>query len=551
MIERLTRAALGRVAAWAVALGCCTAAVAQQAAGGEGKFLRIENDRFWTAADSVPIYSQGGGIFRFADPATGQQRYYWYGVRYEQAEQYRLDPSLTPEGVTFRSVTCYSSDDLVNWRFEGDVLTRDELRENVGNRSTWVGRLGVAYVKELGRYAMFIQHAAMSSESAVLIALADSPTGRFKWHRWISMYGMIGTHNTGDQTVFTDEDTGKSYLIYSYGRGRNRIYVSEIGVKDGGVGLLDCHEVYRGAGREGNCMFKFRGKYYMCASDLYGWDSSHAYWLVADDIHGPYVPKDSMEVMDGCMTDYAHVTQTGFFVTVRGTKQETVVYCGDRWADFAGNGLGYNQWCPLSFNGDRPFFNSLSAWELNSKTGEWRVAPGNNYVLNGSFEADRRKIPSPVKPRQEFLRGWTTEFIVGTKVVNGNPDSLTLNYFNTRDDRRHVTGEKSLNITDTRDFDRRVSQQITAMPYVDLPDGTYSLSATVCWDGDFDRLVMYAESGGEREARNLTRAKRGRWERLSIKELKVSGGRAVVGFRAKGKAGAYCRIDDVELVRVR
>ena len=534
-----------------MALGCCTAAVAQQAAGGEGKFLRIENDRFWTAADSVPIYSQGGGIFRFADPATGQQRYYWYGVRYEQAEQYRLDPSLTPEGVTFRSVTCYSSDDLVNWRFEGDVLTRDELRENVGNRSTWVGRLGVAYVKELGRYAMFIQHAAMSSESAVLIALADSPTGRFKWHRWISMYGMIGTHNTGDQTVFTDEDTGKSYLIYSYGRGRNRIYVSEIGVKDGGVGLLDCHEVYRGAGREGNCMFKFRGKYYMCASDLYGWDSSHAYWLVADDIHGPYVPKDSMEVMDGCMTDYAHVTQTGFFVTVRGTKQETVVYCGDRWADFAGNGLGYNQWCPLSFNGDRPFFNSLSAWELNSKTGEWRVAPGNNYVLNGSFEADRRKIPSPVKPRQEFLRGWTTEFISGTKVVNGNPDSLTLNYFNTRDDRRHVTGEKSLNITDTRDFDRRVSQQITAMPYVDLPDGTYSLSATVCWDGDFDRLVMYAESGGEREARNLTRAKRGRWERLSIKELKVSGGRAVVGFRAKGKAGAYCRIDDVELVRVK
>ena len=242
------------------------------------------------------------------------------------------------------------------------------------------------------------------------------------------------------------------------------------------VGLLDCHQVYRGAGREGNCMFKFRGKYYMCASDLYGWDSSHAYYLVADDIYGPYVPKDSMEVMDGCMTDYAHVTQTGFFVTVRGTKQETVVYCGDRWADFAGNGLGYNQWCPLSFNGDRPFFNSLSAWELNATTGEWRVAKGNNYVLNGSFEADRRSIPNPVKPRQEFLRGWKTEFIKGNKVTIGNPDSLTLNYFNTRDDRLHVVGEKSLNITDVVDFERRVSQQITAMPYVDLPDGTYSLT---------------------------------------------------------------------------
>lgn len=537
--------------ALAAAMACTTVAAAQDAVADSGSFQRIENDRFWTAADNVPIYSQGGGIFRFNDPKTGKQRYYWYGVRYEEAERYRNDPSVTQTGVTFQSVTCYSSTDLVNWRFEGDVLDRDELRENVGNRSTWVGRMGVAYLKDIGKYAMFIQHAAMSSESAVLIALSDTPTGRFKWHRWISMYDMIGTHNTGDQTVFTDEDTGKSYLIYSYGRGRSRIYVSEIGVRGGMVGLLDCHQVYRGAGREGNCMFKFRGKYYMCASDLYGWDSSHAYYLVADDIYGPYVPKDSMEVMDGCMTDYAHVTQTGFFVTVRGTKQETVVYCGDRWADFAGNGLGYNQWCPLSFNGDRPFFNSLSAWELNATTGEWRVAKGNNYVLNGSFEADRRSIPNPVKPRQEFLRGWKTEFIKGNKVTIGNPDSLTLNYFNTRDDRLHVVGEKSLNITDVVDFERRVSQQITAMPYVDLPDGTYSLTAKVCYGGDFDRLVMYAESGAGREARNLNRGKQGRWQQMRIKEVKVSGGRVAVGFHAKGKAGAYCRIDDVALTRIK
>lgn len=537
--------------ALAAAMAVTPAAAAQEATASSGCFQRIENDRFWTAADSVPIYSQGGGIFRFADPATGEQRYYWYGVRYEEAEQYRQDPSVTPTGVTFRSVTCYSSSDLVNWRFEGDVLDRNELRENVGNRSTWVGRMGVAYLKDIGKYAMFIQHAAMSSESAVLIALSDTPTGRFKWHRWISMYNLIGTHNTGDQTVFTDEDTGKSYLVYSYGRGRNRIYISEIGVRGGMVGLLDCHQVYKGAGREGNCMFKFRGKYYMCASDLYGWDASHAYYLVADDIHGPYVPTDSMEVMDGCMTDYAHVTQTGFFVTVRGSKQETVVYCGDRWADFAGNGLGYNQWCPLSFNGDRPFFNSLSDWELNATTGEWRVGPANNYVLNGSFEADRRSIPNPVKPRQEFLRGWKTEFISGNKVTIGNPDSLTLNHFNTREDRRHVVGEKSLNITDVVDFERKVSQQITAMPYVDLPDGTYSLSATVCYGGDFDRLVMYAESGAGREARNLNRGKQGRWQQVRIKEVKVSGGRVAVGFHAKGKAGAYCRVDDVALVRVK
>ena len=89
------------------------------------------------------------------------------------------------------------------------------------------------------------------------------------------------------------------------------------------------------------------------------------------------------------------------------------------------------------------------------------------------------------------------------------------------------------------------------MPYVDLPDGTYSLTAKVCYGGDFDRLVMYAESGAGREARNLNRGKQGRWQQMRIKEVKVSGGRVAVGFHAKGKAGAYCRIDDVALTRIK
>ncbi|WP_294185821.1 family 43 glycosylhydrolase [uncultured Sphingobacterium sp.] len=167
-----------------------------------------------------------------------------------------------------------------------------------------------------------------------------SPNGPFKWHQRIDMTGMIGTSNTGDQTVFTDEDTGKSYLVYSYGKGRNKIYISQIGVKDGKVGLLDCNMVFKGEGREGNCMFKHNGKYYLFASNLYGWDSSFAYYLVSDHIYGPYTPTHEMLIMEGSEDDYAHVTQTGFFVTLKGTKKQTVIYCGDRWANFAGNGLG-------------------------------------------------------------------------------------------------------------------------------------------------------------------------------------------------------------------
>lgn len=201
---------------------------------------KITNDVFWNTAEGMPLYSQGGGIFRYPDPDTGRLRYYWYGVRYAEAVRYREDPSVTYPACTFEAVTCYSSDDLINWYYEGDVLTREEV-DRYG-RAGWVGRMGVAYLEAWNQYVLVVQH-----DNGVLFALSHTPNGRFTWHRRITMEKIIGTPNTGDQTVFVDEDTRKPYLIYSYGRGRNRIYVSEIGIRDGQVDLLDCTQVFKGA----------------------------------------------------------------------------------------------------------------------------------------------------------------------------------------------------------------------------------------------------------------------------------------------------------------
>lgn len=507
-------------------------------------YAPIRNDCFWQTVDGEPLYSQGGGIFRFADPRTGEPRYFWYGVRYAEADTYRRDPSVTLEANHFEGVACYSSDDLSHWKFETDVLTREEVESHA--RPTWVGRMGVAHLPEIERYAMFIQHG-----SRVLVALADNPLGPFAWDHEIDMTSRIGTSNTGDQTVFTDEDTGRSYLIYSYGRGRNRIYVSEIGVRDGQVDLLDCTEVFHGASREGNCLFKYKGRFFMCASNIYGWDSSYAYYLVADDIRGPYRPMNDMQVMAGCESDYAHVSQTGFFYTVRGSEQETVVFCGDRWAEFAGNGLGYNQWCPISFDDNGlPHFRSLSAWSLDVRTGRWRVDSENNYVLNGSFEADRRPVPNPVKPVQDYLTGWHTEVERGRAVIVGDLLSPQLNYLNTHEDRRYVIGEKSLRMEDAVSFRRRVSQQVGSTSSVALPDGRYALRAMVRVRGRFARLEMYASCNSGRRTADLS-ALPDAWSEVLIEDIPVSGGAAEVGFIADGEGGACCLVDDVRFVQVR
>lgn len=502
----------------------------------------IKNNRFWDTVDGQPIFSQGGGIFRFVDPKSGTEKYFWYGVEYREAALYRNDPSVTQTKDFFLGVTCYTSTDLVNWKSEGYALTRDNVVKH-HERTSWMGRMGVVYVPEMKKYAMFIQHV-----DQLLILTSDLPAGPFEWHHRKNMEAITGTTNTGDQTVFTDYDTGKSYLVYSNGRGRNRIFISEIGVADRKIDLLDHTQIFRGAGREGNCMFKYRGRYYMFASNLYGWDSSYAYYLVADDIRGPYLPENNMLITPGSMDDYAHVTQTGFFVNVKGSKQETVVYCGDRWANFAGNGLGYNQWVPLSFDGKTPHFNSLDSWNLNAQTGEWEVAKNNNFAKNSSFEADRKYIPAAEKPLQEQLKGWYSKVYQGNDIVIGSADSPVLNYFNTAEDRNVVVGEKSLNIEDKIDFRRKVFQLIESTDFVKLPDGCYTLTAKIRNNAQFKLLEMYAESAGLKSVLKIE-SENTAWTTISLKGVYVSKGKVEIGFHAHGNAGASCQIDDVSFVR--
>ncbi len=117
-----------------VLLLTCTVCVKAQS-------LNIKNDIFWNTKDGQPIRSQGGGIFKFIDSATGQEKYYWYGVYYDEADAYRNNPTAPFPNCTFKSVTCYSSTDLVNWTFENDVFTKDEAFKT--EKKTWVGRLGV------------------------------------------------------------------------------------------------------------------------------------------------------------------------------------------------------------------------------------------------------------------------------------------------------------------------------------------------------------------------------------------------------------------------
>ena len=530
----------------------------------------ITNNTFYKDAEGNNIYSQGGGMYDFKDPQTGQTKHYWYGIHFKAAEQYASNPSAaikTTDGkdasLSFESVDAYSSTDLVNWEREGAVFTKDEANNFPGKQGDWqqagwICRMGVAHLTNAeGKdiYAIFIQHEVPTKENPgkndwdkkVAIATSDSPTGPFKIESRVSAKNWGDPQdNTGDQTVFTDQDTGKSYLIYSNGSGRAYLYVGEIGLNaDGKVDVVRYQQIYRGAGMEGDAMFKYKGKYYFTGSDLHGWNASPVHYLVSDNIWGPYKNADGAENvfsdMKGSTADFAYVTQTGFYYTVKDPvtqEDKFVLYCGDRWSDFAGNGAGFNQWVPISFGDDGfPYFNSLSSWNLNASKASWSVGDANNYVLNGGFEADR------VAGSGEGTAGWA--------VSGADADA-----FNRVADKAGRTGNFYLNLWKESVYSATFTQTIESGKNgnASLPDGEYTLTADVRGDVGANKADVVVTSAGKTSTIDVTQAEgynEKTFSNVVLTGIAVSGGKAEVSIDAKSiPGGQWLNLDDIVLTRV-
>ncbi|MGA5761611.1 carbohydrate-binding protein [Nonomuraea bangladeshensis] len=475
----------------------------------EGTFQTITNDVFWNDTSGNPIYSQGGGVFKFGDT------YYWYGVHYSGAELYRANPTRKYDGdVSFVSIPVYSSKDLVNWKFENRVATRATSLAGGATlgQAGWVGRLGVSYNENTGKYVLVTQVYLPSlggDGNGVLFLQGDSPTDTFDYAYYQNQVVNSPTTGTGDQTVFTDDD-GKDYLIFSNRSGRSRAFVAKLRESDS-LRIEPAVQIgSNSSGREGNAMFKLDGKYYHAASDLHGWNTSvtHVIESTSGNIQGAYTGEYTLA---GTEMDYSHVTQTGFFVTVKGTKQNTVIFAGDRWADFAWNGIGYNQWMPVTRTGARPQFHSVSQWQFNATTGEWRVGQNNNYILNPDFQADRVTVST--------LTGWTN---TGGSVTNISPGANGSRF-------ALQLGSGSAG----------VRQQIT------VPAGTYTLSAYAKTAGSVSGAqVSVTDAGGA--TRTLDIPSSSGWTRRELAGIPLASGPATVTVRT---SGGTLTVDGLGLVR--
>ena len=228
----------------------------------------------WKDTDGNPINAHGGGLLYH------NGTYYWYG-------EYKKGKTVLPEWATWEGyrtdvtgVGCYSSKDLLNWKFEGIVLpaVKNDPDHDL-HPSKVLERPKVVYNKKTGKFVMWAHvESADYSKACAGVAVADSPVGPFVYQ------GSFRPNNamSRDQTVFVDDD-GRAYQFYS-SENNETMYISLLTddyLKPSGRFTRN----FVKESREAPAVFKYNGKYYFSYSTG---DTHLLCYATGDNPYGPF-----------------------------------------------------------------------------------------------------------------------------------------------------------------------------------------------------------------------------------------------------------------------
>lgn len=300
-------------------LGALTATPQQAQAGGKAtsKQTTIKPGKVWYDTNGDTINAHGGGLLYH------KGKYYWYG-------EYKKGKTVLPSWATWEcyrtdvtGVSCYSSTDLVNWKFEGNVLpaVKDDPTHDL-HTSKVLERPKVIYNKKTKKFVMWAHvESADYSKACAGVAVSDSPIGPFKYQGSFRPNGAMAR----DQTVFVDDD-GRAYQFYS-SENNQTLYISELTddyLKPSGRFTRN----FIGKAREAPAVFKHEGRYYMLSSGCTGWDPNVAELAVADSIMGPW--RVVGNPCTGPNADKTFYAQSTYVQPIQGQKNAYVALF-DRW----------------------------------------------------------------------------------------------------------------------------------------------------------------------------------------------------------------------------
>ncbi|KAH1606430.1 hypothetical protein KXX44_000653 [Aspergillus fumigatus] len=256
--------------------------------------LQIIPGGTWTASGTNQhVQAHGGGIIQVGST------YYWIGEN-------KLN------GSAFQSINCYSSENLVEWTYVGELLSRQSSGDLGPNRV--VERPKVLYNEATRKYVMWM-HIDDSSykEAKTGVATSSSVCGKYTY---LGSFQPLGQQSR-DMGLFKDDD-GSAYLLTEdrpNGLRINRLTSDYTNVTST-VHLFPEHI-------EAPAMYKKNGVYFMFGSQLTGWSTNDNKYTTSTSISGPWSSWANF-APSGSNT---FNSQTTFILGVG----DTVMYMGDRW----------------------------------------------------------------------------------------------------------------------------------------------------------------------------------------------------------------------------
>jgi hypothetical protein len=313
-------------------------------AAGADRTVTFHNGGYWQDASGARIEAHGGGLIRVEDT------WYWFGE----------DKSGNSAG--FKGVNCYASKDLVTWESRGAVVTRDTAPElNASDRI--IERPKVSYNASTKRYVMWLHWEGRNYAEAKAGVLSSAKVdGPYMYHDAFQPLGNMSR----DDTLFVDDD-GTAYFISAANENAD-LMVYELSADYLTVKRLVI-KLFAGQKREAPALFKDQGTYYLITSAATGWDANQARYATAQNMNGPW--SELRNLGNGTTYD----TQPTYIIPVRGTKQTTYIYAGDRWQDPDLASSKYI-WLPLELSVGQLTLDNYADWSLDLTTGEWFVDDG-------------------------------------------------------------------------------------------------------------------------------------------------------------------------------
>jgi len=238
----------------------------------------IRNHSAWNDTAGNPVSCHDGGITRVGDT------FYWYGTSYKG----------NPTGIWGRKgahlqqgFNCYSSKNLVDWKYEGVCLQFPKqgwLAQGTSHRPN------VLACDKTGKYVLWffcIGTTEPEYPAAMLaVAVADKPAGPFTF---LGQRNTAEEHGWGqDLGLFKDQD-GKGYLVFDDGHRNIRVdLLANDFLNTSGKTTIALKSDGRAKRYEGAALIRHKGKYIAAGSGVEGWNPTDTSYAVADAPLGPY-----------------------------------------------------------------------------------------------------------------------------------------------------------------------------------------------------------------------------------------------------------------------